>query len=57
MMKSQSALLLRAVSGSMVLKQQGSAVPMSVVHITTNDHANSSGLGCLPGAMLILRVE
>lgn len=56
-MKSQSALLLRAISGSMVLKQQGSAVPMSIAHITTNGHVDSSGLGCLNGAMLILRVE
>jgi hypothetical protein len=40
MMKSQPVLLLKAMSGSMALQQQG-AVSISVAHITTKDHANA----------------
>jgi hypothetical protein len=39
MVRSQPVLPLRATSGSMVLKQQGSVL-MSVAHVTTKGHVN-----------------
>lgn len=45
LVKSQSMLLLRAMSGSVTMYPQGS-VSVSVAHITTKDHAEVPGLGC-----------
>ena len=44
-MKSQPVLLLRVMSGSIVMQQNGSVL-MSVVHITTKDRVDISDLGC-----------
>lgn len=40
MVESQPVLLLKAMSGSVAMQQQG-AVSMSVAHITTKDHMDA----------------
>lgn len=39
-------LLPRATSVSVTLQQQGSAVAMSLTHVTTKDQVDHQGLGC-----------
>lgn len=56
MVQSQPMLPPRAMSGSVILKQQGSVL-MSIAHFTIRDHADVSGLSCYLKPCYCLRPE